>query len=200
MTTPSLKLLNLRNAVRGPFDASFEVRCCNVITGPSGSGKSLLLRMIADLDPNEGQVLLFEKDRQGMPAPEWRRRVCYLAAESGWWADTVAEHMVGDAGPLMAEVGLDPALLGAPVAQLSTGERQRTALVRALVRRPDFLLLDEPTSALDPDSKLLVEAVLTRLKQEGVGLIVVSHDPDQLARIADVQFALSAAGLDHIAR
>lgn len=83
----------------------------------------------------------------------------------------------------------------AGAARLSTGERQRAALVRAVVGRPLFLLLDEPTSALDPASKERVEAVLGRLTAEGLGLVVVSHDAEQASRIADRRFVMTKAGL-----
>ncbi len=188
---------DLRGAVKGPFTASFAAGSCAVVAGPSGVGKSLFLRLIADLDPGTGTVRLDGVDRAAVPAPRWRRLVTYVAAESGWWADTLAEHVADRAAAraLMAEVGLDPALLDAPVTQLSTGERQRAALVRAVAGRPRFLLLDEPTAALDPASRALVEATLARLTAEGLGLVVVSHDAEQARRIADRRFTLSAAGL-----
>jgi len=59
---------------------------------PSGAGKSLLLRAIADLDPNEGTVKLDGMLREAVPAPHWRSQVTYVAAEPGWWGDTVQEH------------------------------------------------------------------------------------------------------------
>jgi ABC-type multidrug transport system ATPase subunit len=85
---------------------------------------------------------------------------------------------------LLPAVCLAPALLDAPVARLSSGERQRLALLRAVLQRPRFLLLDEPTAALDPHSRDQVEALLQRLKGEGMGLLLVSHDPAQAARLA----------------
>lgn len=61
---------------------------CVALQGPSGVGKTQLLR----LDPNEGTIELDGTPREAMPAPAWRRRVTYLAAEPGWWSDTVQEH------------------------------------------------------------------------------------------------------------
>ncbi|MFX8496849.1 ATP-binding protein, partial [Acinetobacter baumannii] len=67
----------------------------------------MLLRSVADLDPNEGTVRLDGILREAMPAPAWRRRVTYLAAEPGWWSDTVQEHFTAwdDALPLVVRLG-----------------------------------------------------------------------------------------------
>jgi putative ABC transport system ATP-binding protein len=71
---------------------------CVALQGPSGAGKSLLLRAIADLDPNEGTVKLDGMLREAVPAPHWRSQVTYVAAEPGWWGDTVQEHFTAWAG------------------------------------------------------------------------------------------------------
>ena len=85
-----LSVTDLTRLELGPLSFSVEAGECLALRGPSGAGKSLLLRAIADLDPNEGRVSLDGESREDMPAPDWRRRVAYLAAEAGWWADTVA--------------------------------------------------------------------------------------------------------------
>ena len=78
-----------------------------MVTGPSGAGKTVFLRMIADLDPNEGKVWLASEEREGMPATRWRRLVTYVPAESGWWADTVQEHFQEHfSEAAQAEIGL----------------------------------------------------------------------------------------------
>src|SRR5579875_1928265 len=76
----------------GPFSFTVEAKTCCAITGRSGAGKSVLLRMIADLDRNEGLVRLGDTERRAIPAPAWRRRVTYVPAESGWWAEGVRAH------------------------------------------------------------------------------------------------------------
>jgi ABC-type iron transport system FetAB ATPase subunit len=195
-----LRVRQLRGALSGPFDLDLQPARCTVLSGPSGIGKSLLLRMLADLDPNQGEVSLAGVSRESMPASAWRRLVTYVAAESGWWADGVAEHFadVEAARALLPAVSLASALLDAPVARLSSGERQRLALLRAVLQRPRFLLLDEPTAALDPHSRDQVEALLQRLKGEGMGLLLVSHDPAQAARLGDCQLRMSADGLREV--
>ena len=158
--------------------------------------------MIADLDDNTGTILLNGAARDTMPAPHWRRQVMYVAAESGWWADKVREHMqpAAEASALAPRLGLREELLDAPVAQLSTGERQRMALLRAIIRKPAVLLLDEPTSALDQASTLAVETLLTELAAAGTGLVVVSHNEQQAERIATRRVQMTHGTLTDLER
>src|SRR5436190_17486663 len=92
----------LRSEFAGPFDLNLGAGACAAITGPSGSGKSLFLRMVADLDPNEGEVWLNDRERASMPAPAWRTLVTYVPAESGWWADKVIENFPAGARSVVA--------------------------------------------------------------------------------------------------
>ena len=189
-----LRVENLASPLAGPFDFAVEPGRCMAVTGNSGSGKSLMLRMVADLDPNAGRVRLGDLDRAACAAPEWRRHVIYLAAEAGWWAETVGDHFAAAtrtaAQDLARRLGLKPELFDGPVARLSTGEKQRLALIRALVREPAALLLDEPTSALDPQSVELAEALLRERLEKGLILILVSHDPRQARRLGDQRFEM----------
>lgn len=180
----SVKGLGPRGIER--FDLEMKAKECAALLGPSGSGKSLLLRAIADLDPHEGQAYLEGGDRVAMPAHEWRRQVMYVAAESGWWADGVAAHFddVAAAMPLIEALGLPGACATWPVARLSTGEKQRLALARALSRAPKILLLDEPTSGLDADAAMKAEALIASFLAKGGAVLMVTHDPAQAARLA----------------
>ncbi len=154
--------------------------------GPSGAGKSLLLRALADLDPNDGELSLDGERREAMPAPHWRRRVTYLPAEPGWWAETVGAHFAdwAAAEPLVEALGLPAASRDWPVSRLSTGERQRLALVRALVQRPRVLLLDEPTAGLDETARDAVETLIATRLAEGAAALWVTHDAGQARRLA----------------
>jgi ABC-type iron transport system FetAB ATPase subunit len=184
---PRLRLRELRSPLAGPFDLDLAAGACLVVDGPSGSGKSLFLRMIADLDPNLGEVALDGCARAALSAPAWRRRAPYVAAESGWWRETVGEHFapgrLDAARALAAELGVRADAFGEAVSRLSTGERQRLALIRALVLEPPVLLLDEPTGPLDPDSVRRVEAVLRARLAGGAAIVLVSHDPAQAQRL-----------------
>jgi putative ABC transport system ATP-binding protein len=195
----ALLVKDLRSAFAGPFELNLGTGACAAITGPSGSGKSLFLRMIADLDPSEGKVWLNGRERGSMPAPQWRRQATYVSAESGWWADRVIEHFdvnrQSEVAALAARLGLRADLLDAPVAQLSTGEKQRFSLVRALLPSPPVLLLDEPTGPLDEESVAKVEALLQERKATGTSILLVTHDPNQAERLGDQRYRMVAGHL-----
>jgi ABC-type lipoprotein export system ATPase subunit len=171
----------------GPFSLELQSGDVLAISGASGSGKSLFLRMIADLDPNEGKVSLDGISRSSMPADTWRRLAPYVAAESGWWAETVPEHFAKNekspARALAERLGIGPTQFDGPVDRLSTGERQRLALVRGLVLDSPVILLDEPTGPLDPVSVGKVETALQEHVAKGAIVILVSHDPAQSRRL-----------------
>jgi putative ABC transport system ATP-binding protein len=196
----ALLVKDLRSSFAGPFELNLDTGACAAITGPSGSGKSLFLRMIADLDPNEGNVWLNGRERASIPAPQWRKQATYVSAESGWWADRVIEHFDvnrrTDVAALAARLGLRADLLDAPVAQLSTGEKQRLSLVRALLQSPPVLLLDEPTGPLDAESVVQVEALLQQRKATGTSILLVTHDPSQAERLADQRYRMVAGRLE----
>ncbi|MCF7982937.1 MAG: ATP-binding cassette domain-containing protein [Thiohalocapsa sp.] len=88
----ALRLLGIRTLLLGPIDLDIGAGETLFVSGASGSGKSLLLRAVADLDPNQGEVLIGERRRSALSPAQWRRRVGLLPAESGWWAEQVGEH------------------------------------------------------------------------------------------------------------
>lgn len=188
-------MLAIRQLARpglAPFDLDLADGECVSLRGPSGAGKTILLRAIADLDPNDGTVSLDGVDRETIPAPRWRRNVCYMPAEPGWWADTAADHFEDRAAAsgLLPELGLPADVLDRPLSRLSTGERQRLALARMLQFSPRVLLLDEPTSGLDPDTTARVEALLRKETGRGAAVLLVTHARDQAARMARRHFSV----------
>ncbi len=170
-----------------PVDLDLAAGEALALLGPSGSGKTLLLRAIADLDPNQGRVSLNGSSRESLTAPAWRRRVTYLATEPGWWETRAGAHFPDPAAAaaLLPSLALRAEILERPIAELSTGERHRLALVRALVQTPQVLLLDEPTSGLDQDTTRKVEAVLRARVAGGTALLFSTHDEALARRLGD---------------
>lgn len=164
---------------------------CAAVSGPSGAGKTLLLRALADLDPHTGETYLDEVPAQRFAPPDWRRRVGLLPAESPWWADRVGAHFPADAVTGLERLGFGPEVMGWEVRRLSTGERQRLALLRLLVNQPQVLLLDEPTANLDADSRGRVEALIADYRStHGASVVWVAHDSAQLGRMATRHFRM----------
>lgn len=191
-------MLTVSGLKRLHISVSFDLQDgeCVALQGPSGVGKTLLLRSIADLDPNEGTVKLDGTLREAMPAPAWRKQVTYVAAEPGWWCDTVQEHFTGwdDALPLVRRFGLPDDCGPWPIQRLSSGEKQRLGLVRALMLRSRVLLLDEPTSALDPASAAAVESLIAERIAGGTSVVWSTHDNAQARRVGSRVFAMSPDG------
>lgn len=190
---------NLKTVCGGPYAFSVAAGECLALSGPSGCGKTLLLRALADLDPAEGMVQLNGTDRFAMSAPEWRRQVGWLPAESAWWFDVVGDHFRGQEVSILGKddasvpqrsclekLGFEKDVLNWRIERLSTGEKQRLALFRLLLNEPKVLLLDEPTAALDVSNVWNVEEVIADYRREaGAAVIWVSHSPEQIERAAD---------------
>ncbi len=179
-----------------PVSFDVAVHECLAVEGPSGSGKTRLLRAIADLDAADGFVFLEGVERRELPGPEWRRRVRYASAEHAWWGSSVAEHFPPSAklDRMLSALGLAADVLGRQVAELSTGERQRLGLARAVADNPSVLLLDEPTSALDPVSAALAEELIRFQLLAGRIVVLVSHDVVQIERLAHRRLKLADLG------
>lgn len=176
---------------------SFSLRAGELVclSGPSGSGKTQLLRALVDLDPNQGEITLNGAQRDTVPPPHWRRQVALLPAESRWWAATVAEHFAVIDEPRFDNLGFGRDVGGWQVERLSTGEKQRLALLRLLANRPEVLLLDEPTANLDAASRQRVEALVRDYLQEtGASCLWVSHDQQQRERLCDRCMILNTDG------
>lgn len=187
-----LSVRGLRSAHVGPLDLDIASGECVALMGPSGSGKTLLMRLIADLDPGNGAVLLNGRARETWSAPQWRSQVVYQSAEPAWWAPTVAAHFppqTQDAMRLLQPLlGLPLTALDADVDRLSTGERQRLALLRSLAREPKVLLLDEPTASLDATSTMAMETLLRKQRDNGLSVLWVTHSRDQARRVAERRY------------
>ena len=177
-------------------DIDFTVNKGDVtsIIGASGSGKSTLLRCINLLEnPTSGEILYHGENvvRRGFNAAAYRSRVGMVFQSFNLFNNmTVLENcIVGQVKVLkksreeakqhalyyLEKVGMAPYINAKP-RQISGGQKQRVAIARALAMDPEVLLFDEPTSALDPEMVGEVLAVMQSLAQEGMTMLVVTHE------------------------
>lgn len=184
-----LKIHQLTSDLLPQVNVELHEGQCICIYGESGSGKTLLLRAIADLDTNSGEVFYNNKERGQYSADQWRHLVTYLPAESHWWSDDVRDHFVSDKPDYQA-LGLPNEIANWQVARLSSGEKQRLALLRAVDHNPKVLLLDEITANLDSDNTKRVEQFIAEKLKQGLAVIWVSHDKLQRERVANESYLI----------
>lgn len=174
----------------------FEVYTGDVISiiGASGSGKSTLLRCINQLEmPDSGEILYRGENvlARGVNVNEYRSRVGMVFQSFNLFNNlTVLENCVAGqvkvldrckkeaherALEYLSKVGMS-AFINAKPRQISGGQKQRVAIARALAMDPDILLFDEPTSALDPETVGEVLSVMQTLAEEGMTMLVVTHE------------------------
>ncbi len=135
-------------------------------------------------------------DSQSLDAPTWRKRVGMLPAESQWWFDSVGAHFSVVNEEWLERLGFTIETLGWTVSRLSSGERQRLALLRLLGNQPEALLLDEPTASLDVANVSEVEHIIDEYRRvNGVPVLWITHDPNQAKRVADRRFEISQTSL-----
>lgn len=173
-------------AILERFSARIPADGLTAMVGPSGAGKTTLLRLLNRLDdPDAGDVLLDGRDVRSYDVLELRRRVQYVGQVPVPFLGTVADNVGAEAEALLPRVGLPLQLAMRDADRLSVGEAQRMCLARALARHPECLLLDEPTSALDAASKAGVESLIRSLADDGLTVVMVTHDPRQAEELAD---------------
>ena len=177
-----------------------EVVC---LIGPSGSGKSTLLRCTNGLETIEAGEIEFEgvalpRDERGLRVIRQRMGMVFQSFEL--FPHLTAQENVAEgprtvlkmnaadarqrADALLAKVGLEDKASSYP-SELSGGQQQRVAIARALAMNPDVMLFDEPTSALDPETIGDVLTVMKRLADEGMTMVVVTHEMSFARRVSD---------------
>ncbi len=179
-----LRVADLRVA-RGtgfaPDGVSFTARPGETVhlDSPSGSGKSTTFAaLLGFVAPTAGSIRIDGTELSEVDIEAWRARVAWVPQNPRFTGGTVAAELGGDHRELAERLNLTH-LLDRPVDQLSTGERQRVAVARALLRDADFLLLDEPTAHQDPANAALVHAAIGHT---GAAVVLASHrDPEPAA-------------------
>ena len=199
-------------------DVSFELPrgSFHFITGPSGSGKSTLLKLIYLAEQaSRGRIEIFGRDLallRRADRPLMRRRIGVVfqefrlldhltvfdnAALSPRIAGRKPAAYRADVADLLAWVGLGDRMHAMPTA-LSGGEKQRLAIARAVINRPDILLADEPTGNVDETMALRILRLFTELNRVGATVLIASHDSDLVARSGMPVLTLHEGRLAHM--
>ncbi len=182
---------------------SFQVRCGEVtaIVGPSGGGKSSVLRIINRLEESTGGLRLEGQELRSLDPVALRQRIALVPQKSILFEGSVYDNLLiplryrkkslppidaPELAELLERCALEPGMLSRAARSLSGGQQQRLCLARALMTRPEILLLDEPTSALDPPNVERLGQVLALLRDQGeIAIVLVSHDLALVRQLAD---------------
>jgi signal transduction histidine kinase/ABC-type branched-subunit amino acid transport system ATPase component len=191
--------------IRAIEEVDLEIRANELVAlaGENGAGKSTLVRCIAgDVTPSEGSIQLAGEPLASNPAAVRRRGVAVvwqdlalcenldiaanllLGHEPQGLLRSVTSFQIAAAERLLA-LGIPLADTTRPVSSLSGGQRQLLAVARAMCQQPRLLILDEPTASLGVNEEAQVERLTLNLREGGTPVLLVSHDIDQMFRLAD---------------
>lgn len=193
-----------RRTILDGIDITLKERQCTLLFGINGAGKTTLLKILAGLEKPDHCTM-----NTGLGETKWRHcrralqdKVMYLH-QHPYMFDASVRKNLGYALPRnsslknrneridealhWADLG---ALASAPAGSLSGGEAQRVALARAWLRAPSILLLDEPTANMDQEARLRTHTLLRQLKDDGMAIVITSHDELQFQQLADRQLLL----------
>lgn len=200
-TLENVNLSKLQNRQSVPIltNINLEIPAQQItaLIGPSGSGKSSLLRLLNRLeDPTSGEIFWQEQPLKALNIIKLRRQVGMVFQTPVMLPGTIADNLnysktlgyspKASAPELLAQVGLNPELLSREPHQLSVGQLQRVALARTLANDPEVLMLDEPTAALDPCTALEILKLIRDLQREmGITIIMVTHSLEQAVNFTD---------------
>ena len=188
-------------------DISIDIEQSDFISviGPSGSGKSTFLKLCSHLiSPTHGEIIYKGKNIAEYNPIELRKNISYCFQTPYLFGDTVIDNITfpfsvrslkpdqNRINELFSLFSMETDFLTKNVNNLSGGEKQRIALIRTLIFKPEVLLLDEITSALDTDNAKIVGDVIASLNQEGITILWVTHNPEQSRKYAKKVLTIEA--------
>lgn len=169
------------------------------IVGPSGGGKSTLLKLLANLiSPTSGEIDFKDKNINAYSPTNYRRQVSYCFQQPSLFGENVKDNLefpfkIRKQTPdqskmeqVLESVDLKPDFLNKNITELSGGEKQRVALIRNLLFKPEVLLLDEITTGLDNDSKEIVHRLIQNVHKDNTTIIQVTHDNDEIHQAGQI--------------
>ena len=196
-----IEISNNGSALLKGFDVELAPSEMVALFGNSGCGKTTLLRVLCGLiNPASGSVLFRGEDPDSIGWPGYRRKVLYVEQRAVMFNDTVegnlrrpfnyktsqSEFPEDWARELIGKALLSESVMGRNARELSEGEKQRVSIVRALIIKPEVLLLDEPIASLDDDSAGAVEELISHeVRKNQIGTLVVSHNRERAIRWCD---------------
>lgn len=192
-------------------DARIKVRNgqCTLLIGKNGAGKTTLLKIMSGLDkPDAGSFRMGSTDMKwGQGKTVMLKKIMYLHQQPYMFDGSVEKnllfalnsrkptrHIIRDA---IEWAGLEN-IIEHDAKSLSGGEKQRVAIARAYVRNPQVVLLDEPTANLDQASKLKTLELLKQFKQQGIAMVIASHDPELFLGLQDERLQLDNSKLTNL--
>lgn len=180
----SFENTNILNGI----DLNISKGDCVSIIGTSGSGKSTLLKLCSDLiSPTSGSISFYEKDYNLYEPINLRKQISYCVQIPYLFGDTVYQNLSypfkirkqevnkDKIIKFMQQLNLDESYLEKNINSLSGGEKQRVALIRNLLYKPEILLLDEVTSGLDSQNAKIVQDLIKDLNEDGVTVMWITH-------------------------
>ncbi|MBI5569833.1 MAG: LPS export ABC transporter ATP-binding protein [Desulfomonile tiedjei] len=189
-------------------DVSLRILSGQVVglLGPNGAGKTTTFYMITGLvRPDQGEIYLDDQDISALPVYlRARLGINYLPQETSVFRKlTVAENIMAileavepskkrrseRLDRLLAELDIS-ALRDQRADSLSGGQKRRLEITRALVTEPDFILLDEPFAGLDPIVVLEIQKIITKLKNDGIGVVITDHNTRETMGVCDIIYLL----------
>ncbi|WP_156906767.1 ATP-binding cassette domain-containing protein [Desulforegula conservatrix] len=212
MASSITKSYGTRNIINN-CSYSFDGNAVYVIMGNNGAGKSTLLRMCSLLEaPDSGEIIYMQGDS---PVPQnihLKRRITMVLPETGVFNSSVFDNVayglkVRGISRRNTEIAVRNALdfvglgeiRGQAALSLSTGEKKRLGIARALAVNPEVLFLDEPTASVDQDNIEIIESILLELKsKKGTMIIITTHDSGHAEKLADIRLTLENGKLSDL--